>query len=65
MTSEEIILIKKSWKLIRSLDPMLVADVFYSKLFSLHPPLRKMFPADMQSQYKKVDGYAEYAGSKT
>lgn len=40
--------------MIRSLDPLLVADVFYSKLFSLHPPLRKMFPADMQSQYKKL-----------
>lgn len=54
MTEEEIILIKKSWKLIHSLDHLLVADVFYSKLFTLHPPLQKMFPEEMQAQYKKL-----------
>lgn len=54
MTVEEITLIKKSWKLIRSLDPILVADVFYSKLFSMNPPLRKMFPEDMDGQYRKL-----------
>ena len=54
MTAQEIVLIKKSWKLICSLDPPLVADVFYNKLFSLHPPLRAMFPGDMQAQYRKL-----------
>jgi hemoglobin-like flavoprotein len=54
MTPDEIAQIKKSWKLLRSLDPLLVADVFYSKLFSLHPPLRRLFPTEMQTQYQKL-----------
>lgn len=54
MTPEEIAQIKKSWKLLRSLDPLLVADVFYSKLFSLCPPLRRLFPGEMEAQYRKL-----------
>ena len=54
MTHDEIAQIKRSWKLLRSLDPLLVADVFYSKLFSLHPPMRRLFPTEMQTQYQKL-----------
>jgi hemoglobin-like flavoprotein len=49
MTEAEVRMIKKSWASIRSIDPVTVGDLFYSKLFTDHPSLRKMFP-------KKIDG---------
>jgi hemoglobin-like flavoprotein len=54
MTAEQTILIKKTWKMFRSIDPALVGDAFYSKLFSDTPALRKMFPKNMNEQYRKL-----------
>ncbi len=54
MTSSQILLVKKSWRLLRNLPPELVADAFYSKLFLDHPELRRMFPKQMDDQYKKL-----------
>ncbi|THU31590.1 hemoglobin [Niastella caeni] len=54
MTQTQIQLIKKSWRLFQQIKPEIVGDVFYSKLFAIHPPLRKMFGADMNTQYKKL-----------
>ena len=54
MTQEQIILVKKTWKIFRGIDPALVGDAFYSKLFSDTPGLRKMFPRDMSEQYRKL-----------
>ena len=31
-----------------------VADLFYGKLFAMHPNVRPMFPADMQDQGRKL-----------
>lgn len=54
MTTEEIVLIKKSWKKLQGLNPLLIADLFYSKLFTDKPALRKMFPLQMEAQYSKL-----------
>ncbi len=54
MTKEEIKLVKQSWRVFRNVDPALIGDLFYTKLFSANPALRKMFPADMQAQYVKL-----------
>ena len=54
MTKEEIILIKRTWKLFREIDPVVVGDTFYSKLFIDNPSVRKMFPKDMNLQYQKI-----------
>lgn len=54
MTSEQIILVKKTWRNIRAIKPEIVADLFYSKLFADTPALRKMFPSKMQEQYQKL-----------
>jgi hemoglobin-like flavoprotein len=35
-------------------DPALVCDLFYSKLFVDNPSLKKMFPKDMGQQYVKL-----------
>ena len=54
MTKDQIILIKKSWRLLRNVDPHIVGDTFYTKLFTDNRSLRKMFLADMEQQYKKL-----------
>jgi nitric oxide dioxygenase len=54
MNEDQIILIKKSWSIFRSIDPLLVGDVFYSRLFFKMPGLRKMFAPSMAGQYKKL-----------
>lgn len=54
LTHEQVTLIKKSWTVFRAMDPRLVCDVFYGKLFYEHPALRRMFPRDMEEQYNKL-----------
>jgi len=51
---EQIHIVKTSWKPFRRIDPKLVGDVFYSKLFMEHPSLRKMFSRNMEEQYLKL-----------
>jgi len=40
--------------MIRQIDPLLVGDLFYSKLFTDTPSLRRMFPKKMDDQYNKL-----------
>ena len=54
MTERQIILVKNSWKIFRDIDPLLIGDVFYSRLFQEHPELKRMFPKNMEEQYKKL-----------
>ena len=54
LTTEEIKLIKQSWRVFRGIAPAIIGDLFYSKLFTDNPSLRKMFPKQMDEQYKKL-----------
>lgn len=54
MTETQIQLVKKSWRILRGIPPEVVADTFYSKLFIDHPKLRRLFPKQMDEQYKKL-----------
>ena len=54
MTEDQILLVKKTWKIFRGIDPIIVGDTFYSKLFSDNPAVKKMFPQKMEEQYKKL-----------
>src|SRR5262245_8383853 len=54
MTEEQIGLVKRTWKIFRGIDPGLVGDTFYSKLFNDTPSLRRMFPKNMDQQYRKL-----------
>jgi len=54
LTPEEIRLIKKSWGLFLDIDPSIVGNVFYSKLFFDRPELKKLFPVNMDAQYNKL-----------
>ena len=54
MTAEQIALVKKSWKVFRDIDPVLIGDVFYSKLFIDVPHLRHLFKTSRDVQSKKL-----------
>ncbi|MBN8678296.1 MAG: hypothetical protein J0M29_08730 [Chitinophagales bacterium] len=54
MTKAQIQLIHHSWRLLKAIDPALVGDVFYSRLFFLYPKLRHMFPKKMEEQHQKL-----------
>ncbi len=53
MTNRDIQLVKRTWKLFRGINPVLVGETFYSKLFMDHPELRSFFPRNMDEQYRK------------
>lgn len=54
LSQHQIKLVKESWRSFRNVSPAVVGDLFYSKLFADHPSLRKMFPKQMDEQYKKL-----------
>jgi hemoglobin-like flavoprotein len=54
ITQQQIILIKKSWRNFRGIDPVVIGDVFYSKLFLDYPPLKAMFHIPKDEQSKKL-----------
>lgn len=53
MTNQQLLLVKQSWKLLREVDPAVLGDVFYGRLFIKYPSLRLMFKESMESQYQK------------
>ena len=54
MKPEHIKLVKRSWKILMAIDPKIIGDAFYSKLFTDNPGIRKLFPSDMNKQYVKL-----------
>jgi hemoglobin-like flavoprotein len=53
MTPSQLLLVKRTWKLLREVDPSLLGDVFYGRLFMQHPAYQSMFTGPMESQYRK------------
>lgn len=54
MTKEQILLVKRSWRLFSRIDPTLIGRVFYEKLFAEAPSLKRLFKADVNEQSKKL-----------
>ncbi len=54
MTEEQIALVKKTWKIFRDIDPALIGDVFYSKLFIEVPQVKHLFKTSRDIQSKKL-----------
>jgi hemoglobin-like flavoprotein len=54
MTAHQIKLIKTSWKIFQGISPVLIGDVFYSKLFAAVPRVRPMFHTATDVQSKKL-----------
>lgn len=54
MTTEQIQIVRKTWRKLMAIDQAIIGDLFYSKLFADHPELRRLFPKDMGQQYLKL-----------
>ena len=54
MTIQQIHLVKSSWSLFQVMNPVLVGDVFYSKLFMAAPRVKHMFNVSKEEQSKKL-----------
>ena len=54
MTTQQVLLVKNSWKIFQAINPVLVGDVFYTKLFMAAPKLRHMFSISKEEQSKKL-----------
>lgn len=54
MTEEQVALVKRTWKIFRDIDPVLVGDVFYSKLFVEYPSLKHFFKTSREIQSAKL-----------
>ncbi|GAB3520243.1 globin domain-containing protein [Emticicia fontis] len=54
MTSEQVKIIRNTWRSLQGVDATLLGDVFYSRLFLKEPSLRKMFNVPKEVQAKKL-----------
>ncbi|WP_461076430.1 globin domain-containing protein [Spirosoma flavus] len=54
MSDQEISTVKKTWRLLREIDPVLLGDVFYSRLFMSNPELRVLFKSPIETQSRKL-----------
>lgn len=52
MTSEQIILVKSSWRRLVE-DEASIAELFYARLFDQDPSLQNLFTGDIRAQQKK------------
>ncbi|SRR6266487_3832397 len=54
MTAEQISLVKQTWKIFRDINPTIIGDVFYSKLFVDLPQVKHMFKNSREEQSGKL-----------
>lgn len=53
MTQDQIRKLRQSWKILCKMDPMLLEEVFYTKLFLDHPDMKSVFSKHGPLQYVK------------
>lgn len=64
MTKEQIQLVKQSWGKVATIDPLVVGELFYNRLFEIAPSVKPMFRNPMPEQSKKLLGMLGYVISK-
>ena len=64
MTQKQIDLVKSSWSLVETIDPVIVGDLFYTRLFEIAPQAKHMFRSPMPEQSKKLIAMISYVIAK-
>ena len=64
MTQHQISLIKSSWSLVSTIDPVTVGNLFYNRLFEIAPEVRPMFRGSIPEQSKKLLSMLSYVIGK-
>jgi hemoglobin-like flavoprotein len=54
MTFLQMQMVKRSWHVFQSIDPELIGDVFYGKLFLSEPRLQHLFITSPEDQSRKL-----------
>jgi hemoglobin-like flavoprotein len=54
MTTHQINLIKSSWRVVTTIDPVTVGGLFYNRLFEIAPAVKPMFNQSISEQSKKL-----------
>ncbi|MBK8847672.1 MAG: hemoglobin [Bacteroidetes bacterium] len=54
LSEHQIQLIKHSWRHLRNVDPVIIGNVFYAKLFIDAPEVKRMFGNSQEEQSKKL-----------
>ncbi len=54
MTEQQIVLVKKSWKTFKAINPVIVGDAFYGQLFMSLPNFRSMLKITKEKQAEKL-----------
>ena len=60
MTTRQIQLVKNTWGIVASLDPVVVGNLFYNRLFEIAPEVKPMFRAPVEEQSKKLISMIAY-----
>ena len=60
MTQKQIELVKSSWSLVSAIDPIIVGDLFYNRLFEIAPQVKHMFRNPIPEQSKKLIAMINY-----
>jgi hemoglobin-like flavoprotein len=64
MTNKQIDLVKSSWAMVATIDPVTVGGLFYNRLFEIAPQLKHMFRNPMPEQSKKLLAMINYVIGK-
>ncbi|MBC7885377.1 MAG: hemoglobin [Saprospiraceae bacterium] len=54
MNARQVILVQNSWRLFLSVDPVMIGQVFYGRLFMQAPRLKHLFHISTEDQSKKL-----------
>src|SRR4030095_2200191 len=60
MTNKQIDLVKSSWAIVATIDPVTVGGLFYDRLFEISPQLKHLFHNPMPEQSKKLLAMINY-----
>jgi hemoglobin-like flavoprotein len=60
MTNKQIDLVKSSWSIVATIDPVTVGSLFYERLFEISPQLRHLFRNPIPEQSKKLLAMINY-----
>ena len=60
MTHQQIVLVKSTWSLVAAMDPLVVGELFYTRLFETAPEVKPLFRGPMPGQYRKLMAMLSY-----
>jgi hemoglobin-like flavoprotein len=64
MTNEQIKLVKESWGRVVQMDPVVVGQLFYDRLFETAPEVKSLFSTPITGQSKKLLAMISYVIAK-